>query len=116
MSCRPSEPLLEEGSVSSAPVTNPLPKRRSLLARLLCCFMGSATADEQAELCQPCVSTPCSSAGSSRSAMSCLPEGEEPLPVSTPAGSLEALHKGSAAQPAAVHILCSAGPTFNLLD
>ena len=41
--CRPTESLLEPGSTSSAPVSDAAPKRRSLMARLLCCFIWAAT-------------------------------------------------------------------------
>ena len=67
--CRPTESLLEPGSTSSAPVSDAAPKRRSLMARLLCCFMGSHASADQGELCQP-VAPPCSPASSCASASS----------------------------------------------
>ena len=112
---RPTASLLEAGSTSSAPVSDAAPKRRSLLARLLCCFMGSHTSADQGELCQP-AAPPCSPASSCASADSLKePEAPElPMPVPGPAGcSPTALHKGSDDR---AHLVCSAGPILNLLD
>ena len=118
---RPTESLLEPGSTSSAPVGDAAPKRRSLMARLLCCFMGSQASADQGELWQP-AAPPCSPASSCGSACSledvpALPAPtapELPMPVPSPAGcSPQALHNGSDDR---AHLVCSAGPIFNLLD